>query len=96
MDYNGRQVANFQICVRAKLLVRTKKAKLLQSSSEESDFLAVAVKLSHLSELEFRREIFFSCHLQWFRVIGFFYGKFLGCFAKKAEFEVSNLSLRLS
>ena len=76
--------------------MRTKKAKLLQSSSEESDFLAVAVKLSHLSELELRREIFFSCHLQWFRVIGFFYGEFFGCFAKKAEFEVSNLSLRLS
>ena len=39
--------------------VRTKKAKLLQSSSEESDFLAVAVELSQLSELEFKSEIFF-------------------------------------
>ena len=46
--------------------MRTKKAKLLQSSSEENDFLAVAVELSQLSELEFKSEIFFSCHLQGF------------------------------
>ena len=38
---------------------------------------------------------FLSSHLQWFRVIGFVYGEFIGRLAKKAEFEVSNLSLRL-
>ena len=58
VDYNGRYVANFQICVRAKLLARTKKAKLLQLSSEKSDFLAVVVKLNHFSELEFKSNIF--------------------------------------